>query len=119
MKAAIDVCVSTLDQNPENQLAERRYIDARVAGKRRNTATRASAALRTSALRSMRSWLTRNAASSMCLLVWKMDRLGRVLHLVMMLDELQTLGIAFVSLGGGHRLHNPGWQASDAHPCKR
>ena len=36
------------------------------------------------------------------LVVWKMDRLGRSLrHLVTLLEELQSLGIAFVSLGEG------------------
>ena len=34
------------------------------------------------------------------LVVWKLDRLGRSLkHLVMLLDELRSLGVAFVSLG--------------------
>jgi len=32
-------------------------------------------------------------------LVWRLDRLGRSLkHLIMMLDELQSLGVAFVAL---------------------
>ena len=32
-------------------------------------------------------------------LVWRLDRLGRSLkHLIMMLDELQSLGVAFVVL---------------------
>jgi hypothetical protein len=36
------------------------------------------------------------------LVVWKMDRLGRNLkHLITLLDELQSLGIAFVSIGEG------------------
>jgi DNA invertase Pin-like site-specific DNA recombinase len=34
------------------------------------------------------------------LVVWKLDRLGRSLkHLIMLLDELQSLGVGFVSLG--------------------
>ena len=36
------------------------------------------------------------------LLVWRLDRLGRNLkHLITLLDELQALGIAFVSLAEG------------------
>lgn len=36
------------------------------------------------------------------LVVWRLDRLGRNLrHLITMLEELQTLGIAFVSLNKG------------------
>ena len=36
------------------------------------------------------------------LICWRLDRLGRNLrHLVTMLDELQALGVAFVSLGEG------------------
>ena len=36
------------------------------------------------------------------LVAWKLDRLGRNLkHLITFLDELQALGIAFVSLGEG------------------
>ncbi len=36
------------------------------------------------------------------LVVWRLDRLGRSLrHLILLLDELQALGIAFVSLGEG------------------
>ena len=36
------------------------------------------------------------------LVVWRLDRLGRNLrHLVTLLDDLQALGVAFVSLGEG------------------
>jgi DNA invertase Pin-like site-specific DNA recombinase len=36
------------------------------------------------------------------LVVWRLDRLGRNLrHLILLLDELQALGIAFVTLGEG------------------
>ena len=36
------------------------------------------------------------------LVVWRLDRLGRNLrHLTLLLDELQALGIAFVTLGEG------------------
>jgi DNA invertase Pin-like site-specific DNA recombinase len=36
------------------------------------------------------------------LVVWKLDRLGRNLrHLILLLDELATIGVAFVSLNEG------------------
>ena len=36
------------------------------------------------------------------LVVWRLDRLGRNLrHLILLLDELQALGVAFVTLGEG------------------
>ena len=36
------------------------------------------------------------------LVVWRLDRLGRNLrHLILLLDEFQALGIAFVSLAEG------------------
>ena len=36
------------------------------------------------------------------LVVWRLDRLGRSLrHLILLLDDLQALGVAFVSLGEG------------------
>src|SRR4030095_4584609 len=43
------------------------------------------------------------------LICWRLDRLGRNLkHLVTVLDELQALGISFVSLGEGIDLGTPG-----------
>jgi DNA invertase Pin-like site-specific DNA recombinase len=39
------------------------------------------------------------------LVCWRLDRLGRNLrHLVTLLEDLQAVGVAFVSLGG-YRLH--------------
>jgi DNA invertase Pin-like site-specific DNA recombinase len=36
------------------------------------------------------------------LVVWRLDRLGRNLrHLILLLDELNAVGVAFVSLGEG------------------
>jgi DNA invertase Pin-like site-specific DNA recombinase len=32
---------------------------------------------------------------------WKLDRMGNLKHLITLLDDLQALGIAFVSLGEG------------------
>ncbi len=40
---------------------------------------------------------------------WRLDRLGRNLrHLILLLDDLQAMGVAFVSLGGDRR-HHAGW----------
>ena len=40
--------------------------------------------------------------------VWRLDRLGRSLkHLVTLLDELQAIGVGFVSLGEGIDLATP------------
>ena len=40
--------------------------------------------------------------------MWRLDRLGRSLkHLVTLLDELQALGVGFVSLGEGIDLQTP------------
>jgi DNA invertase Pin-like site-specific DNA recombinase len=42
------------------------------------------------------------------LVIWKLDRLGRSLrHLVLLMEELQNLGIALVSLGEGLDLSTP------------
>src|SRR5688500_13660895 len=102
MKAAIYARVSTLDQEPENQLAElRRYIEARgwtaveyvdhgVSGTKE----------RRPALDRLLSDAKRRRFD--VLVCWRLDRLGRNLkHLVTLIEELQSLGIAFVSLGEG------------------
>src|SRR5205085_8852374 len=100
--AAIYARVSTVDQQPENQLQElRRYCEARgwvhteyvdhgVSGaKDRRPALDA---------------LVRDARRRKfdVLVCWRLDRLGRNLkHLITMLDDLQALGVAFVSLAEG------------------
>ena len=102
MRAAIYARVSTLDQQPENQLVEvRRYVQARdwtaaeyvdrgVSGSKDRRP--ALAALVTDARR-------RRFDVLVC---WRLDRLGRNLrHLITLLDELQALGVAFVSLAEG------------------
>ena len=51
------------------------------------------------------------------LVVWRLDRLGRNLrHLVTLLDDLQALGVSFVSLGEGIRLHHARWASPAPHP---
>lgn len=102
MRAAIYARVSTLDQEPENQLAElRRYVEARGW-----TATEyvdhgvSGAKERRPALDRLLAHARRRTVD--VLICWRLDRLGRNLkHLVTLLDELQALGVAFVSLGEG------------------
>lgn len=101
-RAAIYARVSTVDQEPENQLAElRRYAAARrwttvefvdrgMSGSRD----------RRPALDAVLTDIKRRRFD--VLVCWRLDRLGRSLkHLVTLLDELQALGVAFVSLAEG------------------
>ena len=102
IRAAIYARVSTFDQEPENQLQElRRYAQARgwqateYVDKGVSGAKDSRPALDT---------LVRDAKRRRfdTLVVWRLDRLGRNLkHLVGLLDDLQALGVAFVSLGEG------------------
>ena len=102
MRAAIYARVSTLDQHVENQLTElhsyveRRgwtaaeFLDRGVSG----------AKDRRPALDELIGAAKRRKFD--VLVVWRLDRLGRNLrHLILLLDELQALGIAFVTLGEG------------------
>jgi len=99
MRAAIYARVSTLDQEPENQLLElRRYAEARTW-----TATEyvdrgvSGAKDRRPALDKLLADARRRRFD--VVVVWRLDRLGRNLkHLITLLDELQALGIAFVRL---------------------
>ena len=102
MRAAIYARVSTFDQEPENQLAElRRYVEARgwtaveyvdrgVSGSKD----------RRPALDTLVAQAKRRRFD--VLVCWRLDRLGRNLkHLITLLEELQALGVAFVSLAEG------------------
>ena len=101
-RAAIYARVSTFDQEPENQLQEvRRYVGARgwqateYVDKGVSGAKDSRPALDT---------LVRDAKRRKfdTLVVWRLDRLGRNLrHLILLLEELQALGVAFVSLSEG------------------
>ena len=100
MRAAIYARVSTADQTAENQLLQlRAYVEARGW-----TATE-YVDHGVSGTKDRRPELDRLVADAKrrkvdTLVVWKLDRLGRSLkHLVMLLDELRSLGVAFVSLG--------------------
>src|SRR5206468_9767355 len=102
MKAAIYARVSTLDQEPENQLAElRRYVAARGWTSVEHVDRGVSGAKdRRPALDRLLVDARRRRLD--VLVVWRLDRLGRNLrHLITLLEELQALGIAFVSLGEG------------------
>jgi len=102
MKAAIYARVSTFDQEPENQLQElRRYTEARGWSAIEFVDRGVSGAKdRRPALDQMISDAKRRRFD--IVVCWRLDRLGRNLrHLVTMLDELQALGVAFVSMGEG------------------
>ena len=102
MKAAIYARVSTVDQEPENQLQElRRYVRARAWTAAEYVDRGVSGA------KDRRPALDRLLADARrrqfdVLICWRLDRLGRNLrHLITLLDELQALGVAFVSLAEG------------------
>jgi DNA invertase Pin-like site-specific DNA recombinase len=102
MKAAIYARVSTFDQEPENQLAElRRYAVARAWTAAEYVDRGVSGA---KDKRPALDEILRDARRRRfdVLVVWRLDRLGRNLrHLIVLLEELHALGIAFVSLGEG------------------
>ena len=102
MRVAIYARVSTADQQVDNQLLElRRYARAREW-----TATE-YVDVGVSGAKDRRPELDRLVADAKrrrfdVLLVWRLDRLGRNLrHLILLLDELQALGVSFVSLAEG------------------
>jgi DNA invertase Pin-like site-specific DNA recombinase len=102
MRAAIYARVSTLDQQPENQLQElRRYIEARswTAVEYVDRGVSGAKERRPALDRLVADARRRRFDVVAC---WRLDRLGRNLkHLVALLEELQALSIAFVSLGEG------------------
>lgn len=107
-RAALYARVSTQDQEPENQLRElreycgqrgftvREFVDHGVSGSKDS-----------------RPALDRLVAEGRrrrfdVLICWRLDRLGRNLrHLVTLLDELNALGISFVSLNEGIDFSTP------------
>lgn len=102
MTAAIYARVSTLDQQPENQLEElRRYVAARGWQAKEYVDHGVSGAKeRRPALDAMIVDAKRRRFD--IVVCWRLDRLGRNLkHLITMLDEMTALGIAFVSLAEG------------------
>jgi DNA invertase Pin-like site-specific DNA recombinase len=102
MKAAIYARVSTVDQEPENQLQElRRYVEARGWSAVEYVDHGVSGATeRRPALDRLLADARRRRFD--VLVCWRLDRLGRNLkHLITLLDELQALSVAFVSLAEG------------------
>ncbi len=102
MRCAIYARVSTYEQEPENQLQElRRYAEARgwTVVEYIDRGVSGSKDRRPSLDRLMADARRRRFD---VLVVWRLDRLGRNLkHLVTLLEDVQALGIAFVSLGEG------------------
>ena len=103
MRAAIYARVSTVDQEPENQLQElRRYAGARgwAAGIEYVDRGVSGAKDRRPALDQLLADARRRRLD--VVVCWRLDRLGRTLkHLITLLEELQALGVAFVSLAEG------------------
>jgi DNA invertase Pin-like site-specific DNA recombinase len=102
MKAAIYARVSTVDQDPENQLLElRRYVEARGWQAVEFVDRGVSGAKdRRPALDALLKDAKRRRFD--VLVCWRLDRLGRNLrHLVTTLEDLQHIGVQFVSLGEG------------------
>src|SRR5688572_9945279 len=102
MKVGLYVSVSSQDQHPEYQLAElRQYVAARGW-----TATEyvdhgvSGSSDRRPALDQLTADVRRHKVQAV--VCWRLDRLGRNLrHLVLLLDEWQSRGVAFVTLGEG------------------
>jgi DNA invertase Pin-like site-specific DNA recombinase len=101
-RAAVYARVSTFDQEPENQLQElRRYVEARGWTAREYVDRGVSGAKdRRPALDELVADAKRRRFD--VLVCWRLDRLGRNLrHLILLFEELQALGVAFVSLSEG------------------
>lgn len=102
MRAAVYARVSTVDQEPENQLRElRRYVAARGWSAAEYVDRGVSGTKdRRPALDQLIADAKRRRID--VLVCWRLDRLGRSLkHLIALLDELASLGVAFVSLAEG------------------
>ena len=102
MRAAVYARVSTLDQEPENQLQElRRYLEARGwTGKEYIDRGVSGSKDRRPALDELVKDARRRRFD--VVVCWRLDRLGRNLkHLITLLEDLQALGVAFVSLAEG------------------
>ncbi len=101
-RAAVYVRVSTHDQEVENQLGElRKYVEVRGWEAREYVDEGVSGAVEQ---RPALDKLLRDAKRRRfdVLVCWRLDRLGRSLkHLITLLDDLQALGVAFVSLAEG------------------
>ncbi len=102
IRAAVYARVSTVDQEPENQLAElRRYVEIRGWTAQEYTDHGVSGAKdRRPALDRLVTDAKRRRFD--VLVCWRLDRLGRSLkHLITLLADLEALGVSFVSLAEG------------------
>ncbi len=102
IRAAVYARVSTVDQEPENQLQElRRYVEARGWTAQEYTDHGVSGAKdRRPALDRLVTDAKRRRFD--VLVCWRLDRLGRSLkHLITLLADLEALGVSFVSLAEG------------------
>jgi DNA invertase Pin-like site-specific DNA recombinase len=101
-RVAVYARVSTLDQTCENQLLElRRYVEARgwTATEYVDTGVSGAKESRPALTKLLQDAKRRRLDVVVC---WRLDRLGRNLkHLITLLDELQALGVGFVSLAEG------------------
>ena len=101
-RVALYARVSTVDQEPENQLAElRQYAEARswTAHEYVDKGVSGSKERRPALDRLLRDARRRRFDVLVC---WRLDRLWRNLRrLILFLEELQALGVAFVSLAEG------------------
>jgi len=102
MRAGIYARVSTVEQEPDNQLHDlRRYVTARGWDATEYVDQGVSGA------KDSRPALNRLLADARrrkldVVLCWRLDRLGRSLkHLISVLEELHSVGVAFVSLAEG------------------
>src|SRR6188508_2141760 len=101
-RVAVYARVSTLDQTCENQLLElRRYVAARGWSAVEYVDHGVSGAKdRRPALDQLVADVRRHQVQAV--VCWRLDRLGRNLrHLVLLLDDWHSRGIAFVTLGEG------------------
>jgi DNA invertase Pin-like site-specific DNA recombinase len=102
MRAALYARVSQHELEPENQLRELRVYCERRGWTATEYVDRgvSRAKDRRPALDEMLRAAKRRKFD--VLVVWRLDRLGRNLrHLILLLDELQALGVAFVTLAEG------------------
>ena len=100
-RAAIYARVSTLEQEPENQLDQlRSYVEARGWSATEYVDRGVSGAKdRRPALDELVKDAKRRKFD--VLVCWRLDRLGRSLrHLILLLDDLYAIGVAFVSTEG-------------------
>jgi DNA invertase Pin-like site-specific DNA recombinase len=101
-KVAIYARVSTADQTTENQLIElRRYVEAKGWAATEFVDEGVSGAKdRRPALDDLIAAVRRHQVEAV--VCWRLDRLGRNMrHLVMLLDDWRSRGVAFVTLGEG------------------